>query len=137
MKRTKIEIIPMIDTIFFLLVFFILSSLSMTRLESFRVNLPKAEHASEQKDTDLVLTIDQKQNIFLNKESLSLDALRERLSAHAEREKHLDRTCVINADQGVPHGLVVRAMDIFQEAGIYRFALATTPLSQPASSGHP
>ena len=47
LKRTKIEIIPMIDTMFFLLVFFMLSSLALTRLNGLPVNLPRREHRAQ------------------------------------------------------------------------------------------
>ena len=58
LPRARIEIIPMIDTIFFLLVFFMLSSLSMTRLKGLPVDLPDARTAINQPASDLSLTID-------------------------------------------------------------------------------
>src|SRR5438034_11624870 len=67
LKRTKIEIIPMIDTMFFLLVFFMLSSLALARLNGFPVNLPRASTAPKQPPTELTITIDKNQRIFVNK----------------------------------------------------------------------
>src|SRR5579863_10127146 len=67
LKRTKIEIIPMIDTIFFLLVFFMLSSLALTKLNGLPVNLPKAATATKQQANDLTITVDKDRNIFVNK----------------------------------------------------------------------
>ena len=58
LKRTKIEIIPMIDTIFFLLVFFMLSSLALVRLNGLPVNLPPASTATRQQAQDVTITID-------------------------------------------------------------------------------
>src|SRR5438105_15851834 len=66
-KRTKIEIIPMIDTMFFLLVFFMLSSLALARLNGFPVNLPRASTAPKQTPTELTITIVKNQRIFVNK----------------------------------------------------------------------
>src|SRR5258705_10965057 len=68
LKRTKIEIIPMIDTMFFLLVFFMLSSLALVRLQGLPVNLPQASTAKKQTATDVTITVDKNQNIFVNKE---------------------------------------------------------------------
>src|SRR5579862_4721917 len=67
LKRTKIEVIPMIDTMFFLLVFFMLSSLALTRLNGLPVNLPRASTALKQPAADLTVTIDRNQRIYVNK----------------------------------------------------------------------
>src|SRR5450432_2951192 len=68
LKRTRIEIIPMIDTMFFLLVFFMLSSLALTRLNGLPVNLPRASTAPKQAAADLTVTVDKDQHLFVNKE---------------------------------------------------------------------
>src|SRR5438105_14472068 len=75
LKRTKIEIIPMIDTMFFLLVFFMLSSLALTRLNGLPVNLPRASTAPKQAAADLTVTIDKSQRIYVNKLPVSIDDL--------------------------------------------------------------
>src|SRR5579863_8422659 len=67
LKRTKIEVIPMIDTMFFLLVFFMLSSLALTRLNGLPVNLPRASTAPKQAATDLTVTVDKNQRVYVNK----------------------------------------------------------------------
>src|SRR5205085_6075936 len=72
LKRTKIEIIPMIDTIFFLLVFFMLSSLALTRLNGLPVNLPRASTAPKQAPTELTVTIDKNRQVYVNKEPVTL-----------------------------------------------------------------
>src|SRR2546423_2097544 len=72
LKRTKIEIIPMIDTMFFLLVFFMLSSLALVRLQGLPVNLPQAATAKKQTATDVTITIDKEQRLFVNKEPVPL-----------------------------------------------------------------
>src|SRR5438034_8945128 len=72
LKRTRIEIIPMIDTMFFLLVFFMLSSLALTRLNGLPVNLPRASTAPKQQAVDLTLTIDKSQRVYLNKQEVPI-----------------------------------------------------------------
>jgi len=132
LKRTKIEIIPMIDTMFFLLVFFMLSSLALTKMMGLPVNLPKASTAPKQNATDLTITIDQDQHVFVNKdpvriEDLAPQLLQRAVGTHAKLD---DVSVVINADLAVPHGLVVKCIDESRSIGISHFAIATTPDAQ-------
>src|SRR5580692_8498431 len=109
LKRTKIEIIPMIDTMFFLLVFFMLSSLALTRLNGLPVNLPRASTALKQPAADLTVTIDKDQKVYVNKVSVSIDDLGAKLLEKAGGP-NVDLTTasvIINADLSVPHGIVV------------------------------
>jgi biopolymer transport protein ExbD len=132
LKRTKIEIIPMIDTIFFLLVFFMLSSLALTRLNGLPVNLPKAATAVKQQANDLTITIDKTKQVFVNKQPVALADLGKTLIEKAGGpDIDLSTTSVIiNADLTVPHGLVVSCIDEARKAGINRFAIATAPEDQ-------
>ena len=129
LKRTKIEIIPMIDTMFFLLVFFMLSSLALTKLNGLPVNLPHASTAPKQPITDLTITVDKDQQVFVNKERIVLDNLSSKLLEKAGGPNaDLDQTSVIiNADLTVPHGIVVRCIDESRSVGITHFAIATAP----------
>jgi biopolymer transport protein ExbD len=129
LKRTKIEIIPMIDTIFFLLVFFMLSSLALTKLNGLPVDLPKAATASRQQPNDLTITIDKARQIFVNKQPVSLADLGSTLVARAGGPgQDLSNTSVVlNADLTVPHGLVVSCMDEARKVGISKFSIATAP----------
>jgi biopolymer transport protein ExbD len=129
LKRTKIEIIPMIDTMFFLLVFFMLSSLALTKLNGLPVNLPRASTAPKQNVADLTITVDKDQQVFVNKERVLLDDLGTKLLEKAGGPNaDLDQTSVIiNADLTVPHGIVVRCIDESRAVGITHFAIATAP----------
>lgn len=129
LKRTKIEIIPMIDTMFFLLVFFMLSSLALTRLNGLPVNLPHASTSPKQPVTDLTITVDKDQRVFVNKERIAIEDLGQKLVEKAGGPNvDLDQTSVIiNADLTVPHGLVVRCIDEARGVGITHFAIATAP----------
>ncbi len=129
LKRTKIEIIPMIDTIFFLLVFFMLSSLALTRLNGLPVNLPRASTAPKQAAQDLTITVDKNQRVYVNKEPVTADQLPEKLveKAGGPRVDLSTASVIINADLSVPHGLVVHCIDEARSVGITRFAIATAP----------
>lgn len=131
LKRTKIEIIPMIDTIFFLLVFFMLSSLALVKLNGLPVNLPRAATATRQQATDLTITIDKGRRVYVNKQPVALSALGAALLAKAGPNADLGAaSVVINADLSVPHGLVVGCIDAARAAGFSRFAIATAPTDQ-------
>src|SRR5579862_9557032 len=127
LKRTKIEIIPMIDTMFFLLVFFMLSSLALTRMNGLPVNLPQASSAPKQPPVDLTITIDKLQQVFVNKQMVAPDQVGQELLKQAGDADLSQTSVVINADKTVPHGLVVQCIDEARNAGISKFAIATEP----------
>jgi biopolymer transport protein ExbD len=123
--KARIEIIPMIDVIFFLLVFFMVSTLSMTINRGLPVNLPTA--ATSQKDLreNFNLTLTQDGEMFLNKEPIALQDLGPRLRADLAGEPEL--MVIINADGEVRHHAVVEVMDELRVAGVARLAIAVRP----------
>ena len=129
LKRTRIEIIPMIDTMFFLLVFFMLSSLALTRLNGLPVNLPRASTAPKQPASDLIITVDKDQQVYVNKEPVTLADLGTVLvqKAGGPNVDLANASIVINADLTVPHGIVVKCIDESRGVGITKFAIATAP----------
>ena len=115
----------MIDTMAFLLVFFMIASLAMTQQMGLTVNLPRAAAAMPQTSADrmLVVTMDRQGHLFLNKQPVRWGALepalRERLRARPEL------VVVVNADENLRHGAVVRVMDAIRRAGAQRMSIAT------------
>jgi biopolymer transport protein ExbD len=124
-EKARIEIIPMIDIIFFLLVFFMISNLSMTINRGLPVNLPKA--ASSQRDLreSVNITVTREGDIFLNKEPVTLQEIGQRVQAGLERDPEL--FAVISADDHAIHGTIVDIMDKVRLAGISRLAIAVKP----------
>jgi biopolymer transport protein ExbD len=124
-KKARIEIIPMIDTIFFLLVFFMISTLSMAQYRGMPVNLPKAASGQQAPAESAAITIDNQGRLFVNKQpvekSMLGDLLRQQLAQNA------DLLVVINADDAVEHGRVVEVMDIARNANVARMAIAVKP----------
>lgn len=125
MKKARIEIIPMIDTIFFLLVFFMISSLSMSRFKGMPVNLPKAASGQQAPAESAAVTIDKTNRIFLDKQPVDQTGLADLL--RAQLAKNPDLLVVINADDGVEHGRVVEIMDIARSANVVKMAIAVKP----------
>jgi biopolymer transport protein ExbD len=127
LRRARIEIIPMIDTMFFLLVFFMLSSLALTRLNGLPVNLPRASTAPKAVAVDLTITVDKQGRVYVNKEPVEIGELGAVLLEKAKGEDLSTASVTINADSAVSHGTVVRCMDEARAVGVTRFAIATAP----------
>lgn len=125
LKKARIEIIPMIDTIFFLLVFFMISTLSMTQFRGMPVNLPKAASGQQAPAESVAITINKENQIFLDKQAVDRTALAERLRAQLAKNPEL--LVVINADDGVAHGRVVEIMDLARNVNVVKMAIAVKP----------
>jgi biopolymer transport protein ExbD len=119
-RRGRIEIIPMIDVMFFLLATFMLASLAMQTLHSLPVNLPKGNAQPLQVAHPLTLTVTREGRLSLNEDEVTLDgladAVRPRLAA--------DRTVIVNADTDAPNGIVVESMLAARAAGAEKFLFA-------------
>lgn len=124
LRKARIEIIPMIDTVFFLLVFFMMASLAMTVHGGIPVNLPKAAKA-EAARAPVSISIARDGVVYLEREPIDTAQLAERLQARARTEPEL--AVVIEADTDVTHGRVVDVMDAARLAGIGKLAIAVTP----------
>lgn len=105
----QINIVPMIDVIFAILTFFIMSSLYMTHSQGLPVNLPKAVTAQNQTRSEITITLDAKGQIALNRQSAQLNDLPVRIRALMGNTQQA--LVVINADERVSHGKVVAVMD--------------------------
>ncbi|MGD9851897.1 MAG: ExbD/TolR family protein [Nitrospirales bacterium] len=126
-KKARIEIIPMIDTMFFLLVFFMIATLSMTLQRGMPVNLPEAESSTDKVQEEVSLSITKDGTIFFNKEPIALGELESRLADTRQRDP--DPSVIINADESVRHGLVIQVMDKVRISGIHNMSIATKPTS--------
>lgn len=124
-KKARIEIIPMIDTMFFLLVFFMIATLSMTLQKGMEVNLPEASASTEDVPEQITITISAKGDLFFNKDAIVLAELEKRLQGLLYYGE--EPAVVINADEAVSHGHVVDVMDAVRKTGILNMAIATRP----------
>jgi biopolymer transport protein ExbD len=125
----QINIAPMIDVVFALLTFFIMSSLVMTRSEGLPVNLPQAKTAKLQTSQQVVVTIDQGGNLSVNKQATSLAQLIQQIQVLLPTSK--EPIVIINADERVSHGTVVAVMDQIRRIQGARLAIATQRSKQP------
>src|SRR5215467_12339761 len=88
-KKARIEIIPMIDTIFFLLVFFMISTLSMARYSGLPVNLPKAATGQQPPSESAAITIAADGDITIDKQPVARDGIRGALQKRFEKNPEL------------------------------------------------
>jgi biopolymer transport protein ExbD len=119
----QINIVPMIDVIFAILTFFIMSTLFLTRSQGLPVNLPQAGTAESQSQEEFVITIDAAGNLALNRQAQSLEAIEAQVRANAATGNQ--PLVVINADTDVSHGQVVQVMDRMRAIEGVRLAIAT------------
>ena len=134
-KKARVEIIPIIDTMFFLLVFFMIATLSMTVMRGMQVNLPKAESSKSDVKENVSVTLTKDGRIYFNKQEIQRTELTTMLIAEAS--KNPDILVMVNADEETSHGSVVELMDEIKMAGITRLAIATkkpVPASLPSNA---
>jgi biopolymer transport protein ExbD len=124
-KKARIEIIPMIDVIFFLLVFFMVSSLAMTKVNSVQVALPKTSSSAQSLKQKIILSVKKTGEIFVNQTSVSLSGVGAALADAMKGDPQ--EVVLVNADEGANYGLVIKAMDQARIIGVRKFALATDP----------
>jgi biopolymer transport protein ExbD len=120
-RRGRIEIIPMIDVMFFLLVTFMLASLSMQSLNSITVNLPHGDAPNLQHKEPVTMTVTKEGRIYLDRSVVTLANLAFALRPMLSPE---DRGVVVNADSAAAEGVVVEAMLQARRAGVDHFLIA-------------
>lgn len=118
-----INIVPLIDVMFALLTFFIISTLFLTRSEGLPVNLPKAATAQSQRSTPITVTLDQQGGVGLNRKLIALDALEGQVRNLIPLNQEV--MVVLNADEQVNHGQVIAVMDRLRRVKGAKLAIAT------------
>jgi len=122
-ERPQLMIIPMIDIIFFLLVFFMMSMLSMVVQKSMPLTLPQAESAKVSMTRNVPVTITADGGIYYERDRMSLRDLTARLKedvAHGE-----DISVILRGDAAASYGTVVQVMDVVKHLGIEKVYIAT------------
>jgi len=127
-KSARIEIIPLIDIIFFLLATFIMVSLSMTKNQGVQVALPTASTAASLGDQSemekaVTLTVNGKGEVFYNKEKITLAQLPLKLQVLKTNAK--EAKVIINSDAGADFKNVVAVLDEVRKVGIGKVGINT------------
>ena len=124
-KRARIEIVPMIDVVFFLLIFFMMASLSMTVYRGLPVNLPRASTGTTPPAETAAITVARDGQAYLDRQPVTRATLGERLRGLVGANREV--AIVITADEAVAHGRVVEVLDEVRTAGVTRMAIAIRP----------
>ena len=127
-KRARIEIIPLIDIIFFLLATFIMVSLSMTKNQGVQVALPAAASAAslgdqQEMEKAVTLSVNEKGEVFYNKEKITLAQLPLRLQTLKSTAK--EAKVILNYDVGADFKHVVAVLDEVRKIGIAKVGINT------------
>ena len=122
-RQPRLMIIPMIDIIFFLLVFFMMSTLYMVEQRTIPVNLPQASTVQNELPRSVSVSVTPAGNVVFDQEEISVDMLRRR--AQLELQKDRDIVFVLRSDKQAEYGMVITVLDELKLAGVQRVAIAT------------
>ena len=116
-------LVPLMDVVFAILTFFIMSTLYLTKSEGLIVNLPKASQSHSQQQTRINVTVLPNGTLALNKNIISIDQLEPNVRALMVATQQT--VVIINADKAVEHGNVVAVLDQVKKIDGVRVAIAT------------
>ncbi len=125
LKKARIEIIPMIDTIFFLLVFFMLTSLQTVKMSAPKVHLPNSSTSKLKPENKVVVTVDNQGKYYVDKAPVEFDGILPKLQEAVALNSNV--TVVLNADKDEDMGELLKIMDIAKQANPGSLVMATTP----------
>ena len=129
-KKPKIMIIPMIDIIFFLLVFFMMSMLTMVVQKSINLNLPQTASAKMNLEKTIPIAIASDGQIYVEQEKIDHSSLRKRMEI--EKNRNPEVSIVLRADKKSEHGDFVFVLDQLKSVGISKIGIATE--AKPATA---
>ncbi len=128
-KRVRVEIIPMMDMMFLLLVFFIYAMLSMAVHRGLPVHLPASDEAETTKDTHLTITVNADGSVFVDRAAVALPDLTAALKVRAQAETAPG--VLLFADRSLSYQNLFEVLDRIRAAGLSRVSLQAEPGQSP------
>ena len=130
-KKARIEIIPLIDIMFFLLAAFMMASLTMIKMQSIKMNLPTATMATRDFKPDILnISVDKAGDVYVEKKPVNVTELHNILSNKFRINTNVP--VYISGDKDATHGSVIRVLDIVRREGIQKVSFAiSAPKSKP------
>ena len=119
----SINILPMIDIIFAILSFFIISSLYLTRIDSIKVNLPKSSTAVREQNKPQIITVDSNERIYFNYNEISLKNIYAIIRTNIENLE--EPIVILRADTSVKHGVIVNLLDELRKIENLKIGIST------------
>ncbi len=123
-EEVFINLTPLIDVVFLLLIFFMVTTTFATIRYGMRVDLPTTTTPQEKIEQNIVVSIAKDGKIYLGKKWVSENQLVSLLRQEIKKKGSL---VIVNADRNVTHGKVVRVMDLAKKAGAQKLGILTTP----------
>ena len=122
-SENSINILPMIDIIFAILSFFIISSLYLTKIDSIKVNLPKSSTALREQNKPQIITVDNNEKIYFNSNEISLKDIFTLIRKNIENiEKPI---IILRADTSVKYGFIVNLLDELRKIENLKVGIST------------
>ncbi len=121
-RKTMINMTSLIDVLFLLLIFFMVSSTFLEQ-PGIKLELPHAQSAVVTQQKDFTLYLDKNGEMFLNKDKVTLDNLGAQLKQALPNM--IEGALILKADQDASHGTVVRVMDVAKQSGVRKLIIGT------------
>ena len=120
-KHARIEIIPLIDIMFFLLASFMMVSLSQVHMKGMKVNLPTGQSGETQSKKDYIsVSVDSNGNPYFDKTEMTYDALTTKLKQ--VHDENPEAKVFVRGDADTVHFNIIRVLDILRSVGFYKVA---------------
>ena len=120
-KKARIEIIPLIDIMFFLLASFMMVSLSQVHMKGIKVNLPVGASGETQSKRDYIsVSVDMNGNFFFDKDEISREEMQARLQKVHQSDP--EAKVFVRGDRDTVHGNIIQLLDMLRSAGFYKIA---------------
>jgi len=119
-KKTRIEMLPLIDVVFLLLVFFIYAMLSMVMRHGMKVELPRSGSTVQERNQTITLTISAENALFLDGKPIDLKEVAAAVLAQ-------NKPVFIQGDRTADLGFALELLDLLKQAGIKEVSFSCTP----------
>ena len=127
-KSAGFDLTSLIDVVFLLLIFFMLTTTFVNLENRVEVNLPSGDFAAAEPSENIIVSITENNIIYLN--GKLIDPLKLTENVAEALKKQPERIVVLEADTNVLHGKVIRIMDLLKQGGAEKIAIATQPVEK-------
>ena len=119
----QINILPMIDIIFVILSFFIVSSLYLVKLETIPIKLPSSQTANLEKDSIIIVSLNLENKVFVDDKFIDISILENEIRSKLRGSKN--SKVVLRADKGIKYGEVILILDVLRKIENIQIGVST------------